>query len=262
MKTNWFANIFIWVNDVIEAADRPISQVVMVLLPFIAPILPAMITAKSLREYMNLPKEWTWIGVVAFEFVGYLGMISLVGALMAWIKDEKNHRSWTNVLVTGTAYTFYLLSLIVTNLILELENDVPVSHVTVTACLTVGLSVASSLLNAQRIFDRNTEDKEEKRREKDRQERLEKYRIKYGNNEKVAGKLLESRESVEKVSSNLPTDWRKIRPKLTPEQVSFIAQSEPKTIVETLSKSGLNISPRTASNWHTYAMEEKGLKLK
>ena len=180
MKTNWLANIFLWFNDVVQAADRPISQVVMVLLPFIAPILPALITARSLQIYMNLPPEWTWIGVVAFEFIGYLGMISTVGALMTWIKNENNTRNWSNVVLSGTAYGFYLLALILTNLILELVNGVPGSHVAVTACLTVGLSVAASLLNGQRIFDRSQDEKKEKELNEKRNYALERYRIKHG----------------------------------------------------------------------------------
>ena len=79
--------------------------------------------------------------------------------------------------------------------------------------------------------------------------------------EKVTGKLPESGSGDEKVSSNLPTDWRKIRPSLSQEQVAFIANSEPKKIVEAFAKSGLTISPRTASNWRVYAMEEPGVGL-
>lgn len=80
--------------------------------------------------------------------------------------------------------------------------------------------------------------------------------------EKVTGKLPESDNGNEKVSSNLPTDWRKIRPSLSPEQISFIANSEPKKIVEAFAKSGLTITPRTASNWRVYATEEPGVGLR
>lgn len=87
--------------------------------------------------------------------------------------------------------------------------------------------------------------------------------------EKVTGKLPErdekvtnERESYQDVSSKLPTDWRKIRPSLSSKQVRFIATSEPKDIVTALAKSGFEISPRTASNWRTYAADELGIKLK
>ena len=79
--------------------------------------------------------------------------------------------------------------------------------------------------------------------------------------EKVSGNLLESKNQDEKVSGNLPANWRKLRPRLSSEQVNFIAKSEPKDIVKSFLKSGFDITPRTASNWRSYAMEELGLEL-
>lgn len=60
----------------------------------------------------------------------------------------------------------------------------------------------------------------------------------------------------EQVSSNLPTDWRKVRPNLDDKQVYFVAVSAPKDIVREFSKSGINVSPRTASNWRGNARRE------
>ena len=158
-SSNWLSAGFEYIHDVIDSADRPISKLVMVLLPFVAPLLPALITARSLRDYMDVPNEWSWIAVVAFEGIGYLGMITLVGAIMRHIDDDKNERSWTAIYTSGTAYFIYLLSLIVTNLVLEAKNNVPVENIVVVACLTVGLSISASLLNAQRIYVRSQEDK-------------------------------------------------------------------------------------------------------
>lgn len=81
------------------------------------------------------------------------------------------------------------------------------------------------------------------------------------NDQKVTGKLPEREKEEEKVTSNLPSDWRKIRPSLSPEQIQFIANSEPKNIVVAFAESGLKITPRTASNWRVYAMEEPGANL-
>jgi len=75
---------------------------------------------------------------------------------------------------------------------------------------------------------------------------------------KVSSNLPESEEGGWKVSGNLPANWRKIRPRLSEKQVRFIAKNEPKNIVEEFIKSGLTITPRTASNWRTYAVNELG----
>ena len=79
--------------------------------------------------------------------------------------------------------------------------------------------------------------------------------------QKVTGKTQQVSNPDEKVSGNLPTDWRKIKERLSNEQVRFIAESEPKEIVAAFAKSGLDITPRTASNWRTYALEELKLRL-
>lgn len=80
--------------------------------------------------------------------------------------------------------------------------------------------------------------------------------------EKVTGKTEETLKVTEKVSSNLPTDWRKISPTLSKEQKEFIANSEPKDIVKALAQSGFSVSARTASNWRVYAAQELGITLK
>lgn len=70
-------------------------------------------------------------------------------------------------------------------------------------------------------------------------------------------KLSEKEESSEKVSSNLPTDWRKLRDMLSDPQIQFIANHDPKDIVKEFGRSGHVISPRNASNWRNYAREER-----
>lgn len=79
---------------------------------------------------------------------------------------------------------------------------------------------------------------------------------------KTTSNLPEIKNSDEKVTSNLPANWRKLRPSLTPDQVSFIANNEPKEIVKAFAQSGFDITPRTASNWRSYAATELGVVLK
>lgn len=79
---------------------------------------------------------------------------------------------------------------------------------------------------------------------------------------KEPSKLPESSKKDDKVTSNLPTDWRKIRSSFSKEQKEFIALSEPKEIVKELAKSGYSITPRTASNWRVYAAQDLGIEIK
>lgn len=71
--------------------------------------------------------------------------------------------------------------------------------------------------------------------------------------EKVSGKLPDQHEIV---TRNLPVNWRLVRPTLTDNQLSFLANAEPRDIVREMHKNGVNISPRTASNWHYNARKE------
>ena len=125
MQTNWLAGIFTWLRIVIEEADRPISLLVTVLLPFIAPLSPALITASNLNKYMNLGDYQSAIIAVTFEAIGYVAMIATVGAIMQWVDDERNQRSWLPVVVAGSSYACYIIALILINLILEIENGIP-----------------------------------------------------------------------------------------------------------------------------------------
>lgn len=79
--------------------------------------------------------------------------------------------------------------------------------------------------------------------------------------QKVSSNLPERESQEEKVTSKLPTDWRKLLPQLTPEQVEFIASHSPKEIVAEFAKSNIDVSPRNASNWRTYAIEELKVRL-
>lgn len=174
-NTNWLADIFAWIHEVISEADKPISLVVMVVLPFIAPLLPAIITAASLQKYMEFDPSWSWLSVLSFEMIGYLGMIFLVSAMMALAKntDDKKIEALTwNRNFYIIAYGIYLFTLLTANVILEIVNKVPLSHVAVILCLTIGLSLSAGILNASRIQDRNQKDESYVLRQERREDRL------------------------------------------------------------------------------------------
>lgn len=185
MKTNWLANIFIWIHEVISEADKPISLVVMVVLPFISPLLPALITADSLQKFMEFNPSWTWIAVLSFEMIGYLGMIFLVGAMMRLAKNTDDKKvqalTWNRNFYIG-AYAIYLATLLTSNVILEIVNGVSLAHVAVIFFLTIGLSVSAGILNGSRIQDRNERDDTYVVRQEQREDRMKTRALKAGIN--------------------------------------------------------------------------------
>ena len=182
MQTNWLAGIFTWLRTVIEEADKPISLLVTVVLPFIAPLVPALITSNNLNRYMGLDDYQSAISAVTFEAIGYVAMIATVGAIMRWVDDERNQRSWLPVVVAGSSYACYIIALILINLILEIENGIPATNVAVTAFLTVGTTIPASLLNGTRISGRDQNERENTIRQEKRQDGMARYKIKHGIN--------------------------------------------------------------------------------
>jgi hypothetical protein len=262
MRTNWLANFFTWVYEVVSEADKPISLVAAVILPFIAPLLPALITAGSLQRFMQFDESWTWIAVVSFELIGFLGMIAVVGAGMRLANNTDPNKTdalkWNRNFYL-IAYVIYLATLISSNIILEIVNGVSTAHVIVIFCLTVGLSIAAGILNASRIYDRNEkEDQYNLRREK-REERLERFRIKT----EVSGKNLESfkkvsseEESFQEGSRKSP-DWRKVRLQLSKEDLEKLASLSPEQMRQYATETGFTY--KTISNWKNSARNELGM---
>ncbi len=254
-KTNWLANIFTWIYQVISEADKPISLVAAVILPFVAPLLPALITAGSLQKFMEFDESWTWIAVVSFELIGFLGMIAVVGAGMRLAKnsDEKKDSAlkWNRNFYLF-AYVIYLATLISSNVILEIENGVPISHVFVIFCLTVGLSVAAGILNASRIYDRNEKEEQRELRVEKREERLERLRIK----SEVSKKVSSENETFQEGSKKSP-DWRKVRLQLSKDQMEGLARLSPDQMRQYASETGFTY--KTISNWRSSARNELGM---
>ena len=186
MQTDWLAGIFTWLRTVIEEADKPISLLVTVILPFIAPLVPALITSNNLNKYMGLDDYQSAISAVTFEAIGYVAMIATVGAIMRWVDDERNKRSWLPVVVAGTSYACYIVALILINLILEVENGVPATNVAVTAFLTVGTTIPASLLNGTRISGRDKSEADNVLRQERRRDSMARYKIKHGMNPDAA----------------------------------------------------------------------------
>jgi len=179
-NTLWLAKMFQYVYEVVLAADRPIFMAAMVALPFIAPLLPAMITGTNLQKYL-FPDHpnWVWIGIMAFELVAMLAQVASVSAHMN-LKDDP-----TNIVLVAEcrradwSYAIYIMTLIASNVFLELANGEKGVNVFVVACLTVGLSFSSSLVNAGRIHKRDEEDKklEDIRRTQEREDLLRREQV-------------------------------------------------------------------------------------
>lgn len=179
------AGLFRWLRSVIEEADKPLSLLITIILPFIAPIIPSWITKSNLERYMAYTPGEAFIAAVAFALVGYASMITAIGAIMNLIDQHENERAWLPVYITVGSYSVYVLALIMVNIVLEYQHGVEGSKIFVTALMTLGLEIPASLLNGTRINNRDQGEKEEKRHQEKRSDQLTRYKIKHGINPDV-----------------------------------------------------------------------------
>ena len=180
LKSDWLAGFFRWLRMVIEEADKPFSLLITVILPIIAPIIPSVITSANLQRYMEYTPLTAGTAAVAFALVGYVAMITAIGAIMNFVEQEDNRRVWLPVVITGGSYTVYVFALIMVNIVLEYNNGISGDKIAVTALMTLGLEIPAALLNGTRISVRNADEKNEKIRNEKTNERLVKYGMKHG----------------------------------------------------------------------------------
>lgn len=181
MNSNILASLFKWVRTVIEEADRPLSLLLTILLPFIAPIIPSIITSQNLQKYMGYDPTTALIAAIAFALVGYVSMVTSIGAIMNFVEQEHNNRVWFPVFISVGSYMVYVLALVLINVILEYTHGVESTKISVTALMTLGLEIPSSLLNGTRLGTRETTEARDRARGVDQEFELKKLELKLKN---------------------------------------------------------------------------------
>ena len=263
------ANFFDRQREIIEAAETPFAKLAIFLLPILAPIVPAALTGLHLYKlFLEIFEFADQIAVglavlvaLVLEMLGYVGAISFIQAIFRWIKTRNSLYALPSLL-NGLAYVFYLILMFMVNYKLGEHFKTPAIINTIVGLLSF-VTVPTGLLAANYLSQKELKEEEREDKVSRREERLEKARIKAG---KLSGKLPGASVSYQKVTGNLPedvvtfqkvsTDWRKIVERLSPEQIRFIADHDPKEIVGECQRLGINISPRTASNWKQNAIKK------
>jgi hypothetical protein len=262
-NTNWLAKFFQYIYDVVVSADRPITMASMVILPFIAPLLPALITSSNLQMYL-FPDHpsWVWIGVVAFELVAMLSQVAVVSANMRLV-DEPNNKALISESKRATwSYVIYILTLIASNVVLELANNVNPVNVVVVACLTVGLSFSASLVNATRIHkrDKDIKEQEDKKAMQDREDLLRKEQIEHEdkvrqetNEFKIKSKLVKAGMNPLQHVQQFQSTTTEISPVVPKGDWRLLSESQRNQCRHTLSIQQImnthNVSKSTAYEW-------------
>lgn len=182
---NVLERLFNYLRDVIEAADVPFVLLVLVVLPFVVPFVPAWVTAENLRTMMNFPPKMAFMGGVTVELLGFAGAILLLRAVVDYI-ETKDAKQKIAIWLTGGAYVFYILSVIAINVILDAKAGKDWSYVWVIGFLCL-MSIPSGLLSASRITNREDMDRREMLRRERREDRITRYAIRHGSRPTIGG---------------------------------------------------------------------------
>jgi hypothetical protein len=192
MKTSsWLARFFDWNREVIEAAETPFAKLAVFVLPVIAPIVPAFMTALHVAQFMrtqfHFGEATDTIAVVmasitgfVLELMGYVGVISFIQHIFQWIKT-KTDEYLVPAALSGLAYASYIVVMYWINVKLAQYFGSPVIVTQIVGMLSF-LSVPAGLLAANHLTRRADEEQSEKRHQEAREDKKYKLALKAGVN--------------------------------------------------------------------------------
>lgn len=190
MSGNWLANVFEWNRQVIEAAETPFARLAIFVLPILAPIVPAFMTALHVYKLMDVifpGDELQWVRVamgglvgVVLELLGYVGAVAFLQAVYKWIRTKTLEYAVPAAL-NGLAYGFYLGIMWMINVQLGRYFGTPDIVNQIVGWLSF-LTVPTSLLAANHLNDKADTDHANKIRQENREDSLKKTALKHGIN--------------------------------------------------------------------------------
>lgn len=184
-NTTWLANAFMWGDEVVDSAQSPAVKLGSTLLPIFAPLVPAFVTALHLHKmYLELvgagfsvqagnriALAGAVITALVLELLGWVGTIAFVKNLFKWVKTKEDEYIIPTVL-SLLGYIGYVGDMVMANSARTSPDNV--------FLLLALLSVPAGFLFAVLFVTGDEDRKEDALRVEQREERLEKYRIKHG----------------------------------------------------------------------------------
>jgi hypothetical protein len=271
MNKNILSAIFDYLGDALERFNPSAFRFLAAVLPYLTPVPVAWLTAHSSATFLDFTPQVSFIFVFALEGIGLWFTTMLVDAVVDFVRS-KNFKSIFPVFLLGGTVIAYVYILVVLNVTLEEAsgNTSPaLSKVITLLCflpLITGVGNGYYKLKldykTQTDIDRQRQDEKERQiRQENREERLEKLRIRAGKNvesfQKVSNDGEESSTGDQKVSGKMES-WRKVREKLSKEQLERLAEFSPEQIKTYAAQTGFTY--KTISNWRTNARNELNLR--
>jgi hypothetical protein len=188
MNTTFLARFFDKVREIVEAAETPFSKLAIFVLPILAPIVPASFTGMHLYKLLGEVfafADWisitlaTLVGLV-LEMLGYVGAIEFIHHLLRLTRDYRSE-NWIPVILTGVAYTFYLLAMFLINVQLGKYFQTPPIVNSIIGLLSF-ITIPTGLLAANHLSQRAVSEEDYVLRQEKREDKLKSKMIKQGIN--------------------------------------------------------------------------------
>lgn len=187
MNRNWLASIFDWFGDALERFNPSAFRFLAASLPYLTPVPVAWLTANSASTFLNFTPQVAFIFVFALEGIGLWFTTMLVDSIVAWVRS-RNWKSFVPVIIFCFTVWAYVSILVTLNVTLESaagNNNPALSKVITLLCylpLITGIGNGYYKLQIDHKTDtelskQHSEELEAQIRREQREERLEKLRI-------------------------------------------------------------------------------------
>ena len=214
MNKNFLSDTFDWFGDALERFNPSAFRFLSALLPYLTPLPVAWLTTHSSASFLKFTPNVSFIFVYALEGIGLWFTSLLVDAVVDWVRS-KNWKTFVPVLMFGGAVAAYVYILVSLNVTLEqaVGNQTPqLSKVITLLCflpLLTGIGNGYYKLKLDyktqsELSKLHQEDIEFRKLEMQKDERLEKYRIKYGSSESTTG----TSENTSRSDTKVPKHFR------------------------------------------------------
>lgn len=141
--------IFRLLSDLINDAEKSFQDFLMAIVPYAVPIIPAYLTIDHVERYMDFPR---WVAYTAGFVVEAFGITAITTAIKFYYHNQKYSKQDNKAPFWPAlgAYVFYVVVVILVNVILEAVSGSRSGWVILTIALFTLLSVPSGVLIAIR----------------------------------------------------------------------------------------------------------------
>lgn len=251
------------ITETIENANPAIFAFLSTILPFLTPFPIAAITAISAETYLfagNLAISWIFVAVL--EGLGLLVTSYLTDAVLSYIKARNPKEVW-KIILLAVVTVVYITLLIGLNVKLKAANSEADQTYLTVITLMCFLPLISGVLYGYNRFNRQAKrdeasevdyqrQLENERWEKERQDRMDRYKIKKG--VPLTQYQLSTpapQISIPQQKKELQNSWKNRRHGFSPEELNWIMNSSRSTVAKKY-----QIPEGTAKNWIAGAKEE------